>query len=83
MMYGWNMTGWGWAWMGLFPVVLIIALVLVVRLFTREPGSQLQRAEEDSAREMLRRRFASGEIEEDEFKRRLALLESTTTKRLP
>jgi len=82
MMDGWNMTGWGWAWMGLFPVLVIIAIALVVRLFTREPGSERTR-EEDSAREVLRRRFAAGEIDEDEFNRRLAPLERTSTRSQP
>lgn len=83
MMDGWNMTGWGWAWMGLFPVLVIIAIALVVRLFMREPGSERTREEEDSAREVLRRRFAAGEIDEDEFNRLLASLERTSTRRQP
>ncbi len=82
MMDGWNMTGWGWAWMGLFPVLLIIAVALVMRLFMRESGSQ-QIREEDSAREVLRRRLAAGEIDEDEFNRRLASLERTSTRSQP
>ena len=82
MMDGWNMTGWGWTWMGLFPVLLIIAVALVMRLFMRGSGSQ-QIGEEDSAREVLRRRFAAGEIDEDEFNRRLASLERTSTRRRP
>lgn len=81
-MDGWTMTGWGWTWMGLFPVFLIIAVALVMRLFIRESGSQSPR-EEDSAREVLRRRFAAGEIDEDEFNRRLASLERTSTRRQP
>ncbi len=81
MMDGWNMTGWGWAWMGLFPVVLLIALALVVGWFMRESGSGRTRDGEDSAREVLRRRFAAGEIDEDEFTRRLASLERTSGRR--
>ncbi len=81
-MDGWTMTGWGWTWMGLFPVLLIIALALVVRLFMRETGSQ-QIRKEASAREVLRRRFAAGEIDDDEFSRRLASLERTSTRRQP
>ncbi len=81
-MDGWTMTGWGWAWMGLFPLLLIVAIALVVRLFMRESGS-LQIREEDSAREVLRRRFAAGEIDEDEFNRRLSSLERTSTPRQP
>ena len=77
------MTDWGWTWMGLFPVLLIITIALVVRLFMREPGSEQIREEEDSAHEVLRRRFAAGEIDEDEFNRRLAVLERATTRRQP
>jgi uncharacterized membrane protein len=68
--------------MGLFPVLLIIAVALVMRVFMRGSGSQ-QIGEEDSAREVLRRRFAAGQIDEEEFNRRLASLGCTPARKQP
>ncbi|MFI1536732.1 SHOCT domain-containing protein [Streptomyces anandii] len=86
----WYDGGWGWGgwivmavFMVLFWAVLIFALIALVRYLagTRHPwqpgppppsgegGGQDRRAEN-----VLAERFARGEIDEDEFKRRLALL---------
>ena len=75
MMDGWNMTGWGWSWMSLVTVVGIIVIALVARTVMRDSGSRTVRGEEDPALAVLRRRLASGEIDEDEFTRRRAALE--------
>jgi putative membrane protein len=80
MMDGWNMTGWGWGWMSLFPVLFVIAVALVVRLLMSGSGSGRTSEREDSAREVLRHRFAAGEIDEDEFNRRRASLERTSNR---
>lgn len=74
MMDGWNMTGWGW--MGLAPVLAIVVISLVVWTMLRDSSSRSVRGtEEDQALAVLRRRFASGEIDEDEFNRRRAALD--------
>ncbi|MGW0632941.1 SHOCT domain-containing protein [Streptomyces sp. NPDC002758] len=86
----WYDGGWGWGgWfaMAIFPVlflVLVIAgVVVLVRYltgsrhghqggpfpFSGEPGWGSKRAED-----LLAERFARGEIDEDEYKRRLTLL---------
>lgn len=74
-MDGWNMTGWGWGWMSLATVVGIVVIALVARTLMRDSGSRSVYAEEDPALAVLRRRLASGEIDEDEFNRRRAALE--------
>lgn len=51
------------------PVVALLALVVL-----RGAGSRAGRSEEDAALAALRRRFAAGEIDEDEFNRRRAAL---------
>ena len=68
---GWRMHPmWGWGWgvgmmlmMLLFWGVIIIAGVLGIRWFL----SQTKQSRVDSAIEILRERFARGEIEKDEF----------------
>lgn len=49
--------------------------LLLVLLFTRWPSSKARR---DLAIERLRHAFAGGEITEDEYRRRLAILEERT-----
>jgi putative membrane protein len=87
MQYGWNNYGGGpggWILMlvGMFVFWSIFAFVIVaaVRYFSSgrhhvvtAPGT----AAHDSAVEILKTRFAKGEIDEADFKARLALLEGT------
>lgn len=75
MMDGWSMTGWGWAWMSLGSVVSLAVIALVVWALTRDAGPRTARPGADPALEALRRRFAAGEIDEDEFNRRRAALD--------
>jgi putative membrane protein len=63
----------GW-WMGAGSLVFIALIVLVVLLFVRhpdEPGNS--RATRDAA-DILAERFAAGEIDEGEYRSRLAAL---------
>ena len=69
----------GWIWVvSLLPIlfwigVLLLGVIVVVRLINRDrvgmPGYR-----SDSAEEILRRRFAAGEIDADEYERRLEVL---------
>ena len=69
--WGWRMHPmWGWGWgigmmgmMLLFWGVMIFACVTGIRWFT----GQTKPPPADSAMEILRERFARGEIEKDEF----------------
>ncbi|GAA1274547.1 hypothetical protein GCM10009646_71790 [Streptomyces aureus] len=86
----WYDGGWGWGgwffmavFMVLFWALVIFGIVALVRYFSGahhdhrferspssgEPGWGTRRAED-----LLAERFARGEIDEDEYKRRLALL---------
>lgn len=74
MMYGWGMTGWGWAWMSLWMLtgVAIVTLLAVALIRGSRPG-QHSRVDEH-ALAILRQRYARGEIDEAEFQRRLEIL---------
>lgn len=77
-MWGW-MSGWGWlgltVMLVLLAAVVVVATAVVVRLLgSREhPGAETRPAPR-FAMEIPQERFARGEIDEDEFKRRRALL---------
>jgi len=79
MMY----DGWGWGWGGwvlmsvamvLFWAVLITALVLSIRYLVGGGRPGTTRPDPARAEDLLAERFARGEIEEDEFRRRMTLL---------
>lgn len=83
--WGWGAGGWivMTVFMVLFWAVLILALVALVRYLTgtrhhQQPGPTPPSGEGGwqgrGAENLLAERFARGEIDEDEYKRRLALL---------
>ena len=67
--WGWrmhSMWGWGWGMMAMmlaFWGIVIVAAVVGMRWFV----GQTKSARGDAALEILRQRFARGEIEKDEF----------------
>lgn len=69
MHYGWM---WGMHRFWLFPIVLIV--VVLVLGFGRGPRTPSVPSERTPA-EILRRRYAAGEISTEEFKDRMAVLE--------
>jgi putative membrane protein len=64
-----NMGSMGW-WMALWWLAAIVVLVLVVRLVAGSLASPGSRADE-SPEQILKRRYAKGEIEREEYQRRL------------
>ena len=81
-MYGWQNQGAGPGWwilmlvvMVLFWSVFIFGIVATVRHFSHHrPDVPWMR---QSPAEILKTRYANGEIDEAEFSRRLALIQST------
>jgi putative membrane protein len=68
-MYGYGI---GWGWMVLMPLAWIILFGLIVwavlRLTPRGPGRDAGTARRESAREVLDRRYAAGEIDGDDYR---------------
>ncbi len=79
----WNGGGWGWGWIvGAVVLVVLFALVITAIILTvrylsgggghRGPGSPHQA---QGAEDVLGERFARGEIDEDEYRRRMTTLQ--------
>lgn len=67
--WGWPMAPWGMGWFGgiamvVFWVAVIVGIVLLIRWLVTSPG-HAQR--EESALEILKKRYARGEISKEEF----------------
>lgn len=83
MGFGYGMGGWGGlGWIGplLFLVLLVLGIVYLGRALwparaeRAAPGSGAPLAGEDPALQILRERYARGEIDAEEFERRKAAL---------
>jgi putative membrane protein len=85
MMYdGWWGNGWGWAgWVlmsvviVLFCALLIIAIVLAIRYLAGSRDTSAGTASyrpSPPAEDLLAERFARGEIDEDEYRRRMSII---------
>ncbi|WP_433611963.1 SHOCT domain-containing protein [Prescottella agglutinans] len=75
--YGNGMNGWGYALMVFamiaFWVLIVLAVIAVIRALTRTlPPPQLHA---DTPEQLLGQRLARGEIDEDEYQRKLDLLQ--------
>jgi putative membrane protein len=73
MMYGW--MGGGMMWMGLFWLLVIGAIVWVLIAYTNGRGSQSEKPKRkpmqtDDAEVILRERYASGELSDEEFRQK-------------
>lgn len=71
---GWHdMNGWSWVWMSMMFVVFwgVVAAFVIVLLRRSTSGVEHR---QDTVEETLRQRLASGEIDVDEYHRRLTTL---------
>lgn len=84
--YNHDVSGWGWFTMSvgmiLFWAVLIALGVLLFRALARSGDSPTStgtppRPASSTAEQLLAERFARGEIDEDEYRHRLAVLHGT------
>ncbi len=61
--FGWGM-GFGWLFMFIFWAVVVAAIFFLVRNLARGPGGQ---EKGETALEMLKKRYAKGELSHDEY----------------
>jgi putative membrane protein len=73
MMWGWDAGG-GWLMMGIGMLIWVALIALVVWLVLRAVGQRPGGGGSESGEELLKRRFASGEIDDEEYRRRLEIL---------
>ncbi len=66
----WPFMGWMGGWMLIWWIPVIVVLVLVVRLVSGSSG-RFSLGGEDTPEQVLKRRYAKGEIEPDEYQRGL------------
>ena len=69
-----SMRGWGFGMMLFWIVVLIAVLWLVLQVARRRREDDRAREPTESAEELLRRRYAAGEIDRDMFEQMLGNL---------
>lgn len=76
--YGWGYGHWFWGLlMIVFWVAVIVGIVFLIRwLAISAKGQERGAPREDEALEILKRRFASGEISKEEFEERRKVLRS-------
>ena len=58
--------GFGWPFMMIFSVLVILCIVLIVQSMTRNTGGKYG---EETPLDILKRRYAKGEINKEEFDR--------------
>lgn len=76
----WGMEGYGWGWFGLahmllWWVLIILGIVILVRWIARSPGHSTWPRDE-TALEVLKKRYAKGEIGREEFEQKKRDLEA-------
>lgn len=81
-----EVTGWGWAAMSismvLFWGLLILGGVLLVRALNGSSGGQ-EAPTRPTPEQVLAERFAHGEIDEEEYRRRLDTLRTSSSGYVP
>jgi putative membrane protein len=82
MWYDDHMSGWGYALMGvgtlLFWGLIVAGIVILVRYLARsEQHGGTGPADRPTAEQVLAERFARGEIDEEEYRRRLDTLRAS------
>lgn len=74
MMWNW---GQGWWWMGLSMILFWAVVIGFVVWAVRTSGRHADAGRADRAREVLEERYVRGDIDEEEFTRRLRHLEDS------
>jgi len=70
-MFGHNDTMWfGGGYMWLFWILLIVAIVLAMKFVSGNSGGSSGAGDDESPMSILKKRYARGEIDEEEYNRR-------------
>ena len=67
--YGWNGMGFGMVGMLLLWVLLIVAIIVLIK-YTRNTGKSFERTPEKTSLDILKERYAHGEIGREEFEQK-------------
>jgi putative membrane protein len=70
MFHDYGMMNWGWGGLIaqlLFLIVIIVAVVWAIKFTTQHSKSKTIQSSEESALDILKRRYAQGEIDKKEF----------------
>ena len=70
--------GWGLLWMALLVVATVAAAIAITRALPPNSDATKSHPDDDSALDTLRKRYARGEIDEDEFLARRDTLTRST-----
>jgi putative membrane protein len=63
-----GMMGWGWVFMLVFWVLIVVLIILLIRRLLSSGSTPIASPpQEDSALEILKKRYARGEINKEEF----------------
>ncbi|MCX5336671.1 SHOCT domain-containing protein [Streptomyces sp. NBC_00140] len=71
---GHDMNGWGWFAMSIGTILLWAALITVAVLLFRTLSRTPEPTHPVSAERLLAERFARGEIDEEEYRRRMSVM---------
>jgi len=71
--------GMHWVWWLFWVFALLIIVWALVRLGADQSAGHRDALRQEAAEETLRRRFAAGEIDEEEYTRRMKVLRDTAT----
>ena len=77
---GWSGSGWGWGGIAMtvliavLVIALIVAVIVAIRYLAGGGAHTRGGSEASSAEDRLSDRFARGEIDEDEYRRRMTTL---------
>lgn len=84
MMNSWNngdhMAGWDWVWMAGWMLLVTIGIVALVMWIARSVQSRstpgIERPDGETSLQVLKRRYAAGDIDDEEFEQRRKRLEA-------